>query len=124
MPWRFIFYPSQSGLRKVLKEHEEFALRYFWDENEEGGSKDVWLYVNEKLGEENSISRATIINFLRALVEEGILNSRKVSGKGGYHDIYSPKMDERAYRKHVARTVIISLIRDFPEETSEVIKEF
>ena len=74
MPWRFIFDPLQPELRKALKDHEELALRYFWDEKAQGvGSKDVWTYVNEKLGENKTISRATTINFLKAMDEEGVL---------------------------------------------------
>lgn len=116
---------AQDGLKKTLREHEELALRYFWDEKaDEAGSRDVWSYVNEKLGKEKSISRATIINFLKTMAEEGVLDSREESGKGGYHGVYSQSMDERGYRKYVARTVIRSLMRDFQEETSEVLREF
>ena len=70
MPWRFIFDPSQPGLRKVLKDHEEHALKYFWDEKAENvGSKEVWTYVNEKLGKDMGVSRSTTINFLKAMDE-------------------------------------------------------
>jgi hypothetical protein len=83
MPWRFVFDPSQPELRKVLKNYEELALRYFWDERaEDVGSRDVWIYVNEKLGEGRIISRAATISFLKAMDEEGVLESRKVGGKG------------------------------------------
>ena len=34
------------------------------------------------------------------------------------------RADEKDYRKHIARTIIESMIRDFPEETSEELKEF
>ena len=30
-----VFDPSPPGLRKVLREHEELALRYFWEERNE-----------------------------------------------------------------------------------------
>ena len=125
MPWRFVFDPSQPGLRKILKEHEELALRYFWDENaEDVSSKDVWTYVKEKLGEGGTISRSTIIQFLKAMDELGILESREVTGKGGHYPKYTAKMDEKEFQRRIARTIIESLMRDFPWITTEVLKEF
>jgi hypothetical protein len=32
-------------------------------------------------------------------------------------------MDERGYRKHLLKTVVKSLMRDFPEETEEALTE-
>ena len=124
MPWRYIFDPSQPGLRKVLREHEEFALRYFWDKKAENvGSKEVWTYVNEKLGKGKGVSRSTTINFLKAMDEKGVLESRDVSGKGGYHPVYTAKMDENEFQRHIARTIVDSLMRDFPQITNELLKK-
>ena len=120
----FVFDPSQPGLRKVLREHEELALRYFWDEKaEDVGSKDVWTYVNEKLGEGMTISRATTINFLKIMDELGVLESRVVGGKGGYRPLYTANMDEKGFIRYIARTIIDSLMRDFSQETMEALKE-
>ena len=81
-----------SGLRKVLKDHEELALRYFWGEKaEDVSSKQVWTYVNEKLGMGMTISRATIFQFLKAMDALGILESTKVSGKGGHYPKYTAR---------------------------------
>ena len=125
MPWRFIFDPFQPGLRKVLREHEELALRCFWDEKaEDVGSKEVWTYVNEKLGKDRGVSRSTTINFLKAMDEKGVLESREVSGKGGYYPVYTAKMDENEFQRHIAKTIVDSLMRDFPQETRKILKEF
>jgi len=32
-------------------------------------------------------------------------------------------MDERGYKKHLLKTVVESLMRDFPEETMEALNE-
>jgi len=58
------------------------------------------------------------------ILSKGVLDYEERSGKGGYHRVYFPKMDETGYRKHILREVIESMERDFPEETKEVIKEF
>jgi hypothetical protein len=57
------------------------------------------------------------------MVDEEVLSYREESGKGGYHRVYYPKLDERGFKKHVAKKVINSLTRDFPEETNEVINQ-
>jgi predicted transcriptional regulator len=119
-----IFDPSENGLRKTLKEYQELALRYLWDNGEEGaGSGPVWRAVNDELQKHGgSISRASIINFLNDMVDEGVLDYHEASGKGGFHRVYKPKMDESELKKYIAETVLASLMRDFPNETNEAIK--
>ena len=107
---------AESGLRAVLKDHQELALRAIWATPEGLGSKIVWDRVNAEL-EPNAISRASIINFLEAMREAGVLNGDEKTGKGGYRWIYSPDMNESEFKQHIARTILESLMRDFPEET-------
>ena len=117
--------PSQTGLRKTLKEYEELALRFIWEVGDEGaGSGITWSAVNERLGEGKTISRASIIFFLNRMVDQGVLSWRDATGKGGHRKIYHPKLDEIGYRKYVVRTIVQSLLLDFLEETREVIGEF
>ena len=112
-------------LRKTLREYEELALRYIWEKGEEGAtSAPTWRVVNERLGEGKTISRASIIFFLNRMVDQGVLSWRDATGKGGHHRIYYTKLDEREYKKHVLRTVIKSMMEDFPEETLGVLSEF
>lgn len=118
------FDPAGKGLEKVLRDYQIEALRFVWTKGDEGAnSRQTWLQVNEALSGAKTISRASIINFLNAMVDEGVLNYHETTGKGGYRRIYSPKLDERAFKKYIAKMVIESLLRDFPEETREVIKE-
>jgi len=122
---RFKFDPSKKKLRKTLKEYEEIALRHIWDIGEEGqGSGSTWEYVNNKLAEVGkSISRASVIFFLDRMVEQGVLQYRETTGKGGRFRIYYPKLNEREYRKFMLKTIIDSRMMDFPEETKEVLEE-
>ena len=121
----FKFDPSKQDLRKTLREYEELALRYIWEISEEGaGSREVFQKVNESLGEGKSISRASVINFLNRMVDQGVFSFREATGKGGYHRIYVTNLDEKGYKKYILRTAIDSMMRDFPEETSEVIREY
>ncbi len=117
--------PSKQGLRKTLKEYEEVGLKYVWSQGEEGvGSGKTWMAVNEVLGPEKGMSRASVIFFLNRMVDQGVLDYRSATGKGGHHRIYFPVLDERGYKKHLLKTVVESMMRDFPEETQEALKDF
>jgi len=107
---------AESGLRAVLKDYQELALRAIWATPEGLGSKAVWDRVNAEL-KPNTISRASVINFLESMREAGVLEGEERTGKGGHRWIYSPAMNEAEFKQHIARTILESLLRDFPEET-------
>ena len=118
------FNPTGEGLSKVLKDYQIEALKIVWEKGDDGViSKEVWIHANKVLKGIRTISRASIIIFLNAMVDEGVLNYKEETGKGGYRRVYYPRLDERGFKKHIAKMVITSLIRDFPEETKETIKE-
>jgi len=72
-------------------------LRFVWERNDEGAiSREVWSSVNERLVGK-TISRASIINFLNAMVDEGVLDYDERTGKGGYHRVYRPKLNETSF---------------------------
>ena len=121
----FKFDPSQPGLRKTLREWEEIALRYLWFIGGEGAnSGPIWRHVNEQLGPEKSRSRASVIIIMNRLVDQGVLSYREGTGKGGPHKIYYPLMDEKGYLKYLLKTMVESMMRDFSEETKEVIQTY
>jgi len=115
---------AEEGLRMIIKDYQETALRYIWRLGGEGASShDVWVQVNEDLKGERTISRASIINFLNAMVDDGMLNYTETTGKGGHRRIYSMRYDEAGFKQYVARQVIGKLLSYFPEETRKAIKE-
>ena len=121
----FKFDHSKHGLRKTLKEYEEVGLRYVWARGEKGvGSGKTWEAVKKILGPEKTISRASVIFFLNRMVDQGVLDYRSATGKGGHHRVYYPIMDERGYKKHLLKTVVESMMRNFPAETREALKGF
>jgi len=113
---------AEPGLRAVLKDYQELALRAIWATPEGLGSRAVWDRVNAEL-KPNTISRASVINFLEAMREADVLKGDEKTGKGGYHWIYSPAMNENEFKEFIAKTILGSLLRDFPEETAEVVKK-
>ncbi len=120
----FKFDHEKEGLSKTLKEYEKVALRYVWSLGEEGGSSGkTWANTNERLGPGNTISRASVIFFLNRMVDQRVLDYRTRTGKGGHHRVYYPLLDEKAYKKHLLKTIVESLMRDFPDETREALRE-
>ena len=116
---------AQPGLRKILKEYEELALRYVWPMGEKGAtSRPIHETVNSELESGKSISRASIIIIMNKLVDQGVLAYREATGKGGPHKIYFPLLDEKGYKKYLIKTMVESMMRDFPEETKEVLEKY
>jgi Fe2+ or Zn2+ uptake regulation protein len=63
---------SETGLEMFFRPYQIEALELLWNTEETLSSRKVWEQVNEKL--EGTISRASIINFLNASVENGLLS--------------------------------------------------
>lgn len=118
-----VFDPSKDGLEKVLRDYQIEALSHVW-KHDGGGltSRDVYEAVNESLDGGRSVSRASIINFLNAMCDEGVLDFEEETCKGGMRRRYRKGMDEPAFKKYVASMVLRSLMKDFPEQTLEAIK--
>lgn len=112
---------SQKGFRAVLKDYQEIAMKTLWKSSEGLNSRKTWEAVNEKLTPE-TISRASVINFLESMRKQGVLNGVEHTGKGGHHWVYTPAMDESEYKHYIAETLIKSLIKEFPEETRKAIR--
>jgi predicted transcriptional regulator len=117
-----IFNPEQNGLNKVLRDYQLEALKSVWKNGEKGlTSREVYEYVNGKI--DGSISRASIINFLKAMADEGVLDFTERTGKGGYHRVYTPRLNESEFKTYIAQTMIASLLKDFPEEAKTAISQ-
>jgi predicted transcriptional regulator len=78
--------------------------------------------VNQALHGE-TISRASIINFLEAMRKMGVISGEEKTGKGGHHWVYFPKLDETGFKKYIVEKMLEILMRDFPDETRQIIKK-
>ena len=82
---------SETGLGMFFKPYQIISLDILWNSKENQSSRQVWEQANEQLP--GTISRASIINFLNASVENGLLDYVETTGKGGYRRLYSSKLD-------------------------------
>ena len=118
------FNTEEEGLRTVVKDYQESALRYLWGLDGGGGSsRDVWVNVNVDLMGKSTISRASIINFLNAMVDDGLLTYHEITGKGGHRRIYAAVYDEAGSKRFLAKTIISKLLETWPDATREAIKK-
>ena len=115
--------PSKEGLEKVLRDYQIEALNIIWNIDNKGmTSREVYQAVNRSLGD-NTISRASIINFLNDMCDEGVLKYEEETCKGGTRRKYFTGLDEKGFKKHIAKVVFKSFMRDFPAQTKEAFTE-
>ncbi len=120
----FVLDPNKTGLEKVLQDYQIAALKVVWKDKDGGvTSRDVYLQSMEDLEGVRTISRASIINFLNSMCDDGVLSYDEETCKGGTRRRYSPVLNEEGYMKYIARSVIESLLKDFPEQTVEALRE-
>jgi len=118
-----IFDTENDGLLTVVKDYQESALTYLWrlEEGVGGSSREVWVNANVDLMGKRTISRASIINFLNAMVDEGILNFHEITGKGGHRRIYKAKYDEEGTKLFFAKKFIAKMLEIWPDATQGAI---
>lgn len=68
-----------------FKDHEEMAVEILLNAREPMKTVEVWEKINET---GIKISKASVINFLKTLADEGLANYDTRPGKGGYHRRY------------------------------------
>lgn len=112
---------DKKGLEMFFKEWQVEALRYLWTVQPEGSnSRLVWENVNESL--QGSISRASIINYLNEMVDEGLLTYTETTGKGGHHRVYRIAFNEKEFKAHIAGRIISKLLKEYPIGTKKVLQ--
>ncbi|MBW1933231.1 MAG: hypothetical protein JRI56_09530 [Deltaproteobacteria bacterium] len=104
-----------------FKDWQVETLCYLWTVQPEGAnSRAVWENVNQRL--HGSISRASVINYLNAMVDEGLITYTEETGKGGHHRVYATKYDEAAFKQQIAGQVIKKLLKEYPQVTRKALQ--
>jgi predicted transcriptional regulator len=97
---------TEKGLLMFFKEYQIEALEAIWGSDTGMSSREVWEAVGE-----NSISRASVINFLEDAVENGLIEKHEVTGKGGHRGIYSSSKDKQATKEYL-QTIFKNRLED------------
>jgi len=123
-----IFNTKKEGFRTVLKDYQELALRLVWARGKNVISRDAWteinkMYLKNPSTDRESISRASIINFLNDAVEEGYIDYGEATGKGGHRGLYSEGIGEEGFKRLVVNRIISKLLETWPDITREEIKK-
>jgi hypothetical protein len=116
-----VYDTSRVGLEAVLRVWQLKALQVLWSSPEGAKTFTVWEKVNQTLGGE-TISRASIINFLEAMRVTGVLSGVEETGKGGYHWVYSPTLDEAGFKQFIVDTLLGRLMSEFPDEVKGAVE--
>ncbi len=81
-----------------FKPYQIQIFKTVWDIEKPLNSGEVWRAVGV-----DQISRASVINFLNDMTDEGLLVMETTTGKGGHYGLYSPRWDEDGTKKHLVR---------------------
>ena len=110
---------SKQGLEMFFKPWQIETLKVLWKNPEGAGSATVYKQVKTV----TQISRASVINYLNAMVDENILNYTEVTGKGGHYRIYRLEESETELKQHLITLFLSKLLEEHPEATKKVITE-
>jgi hypothetical protein len=112
---------DRKSLSAIFRDWQIIALACIPnDHGEPVGTKYVWEQTNNHLQKESgteteSISRASVINFLEKLHELDLLVGVLCTGKGGKRYHYTYQVDRAHFNDHVSRMLIESLVKEYPD---------
>jgi len=109
---KIVFDLEIPGLRSIFRPYQEAAMEVIWDSGGMWSSREVHRRVSDKLSPE-TISRASIINFLRKMADEGYLTFEEVTGKGGYHRLYTATTSKENFKVAMADRIVTHVRRCF-----------
>ncbi len=100
------FDTTQKGLLTIFKPYQAALLEHIWKLNNPSRTGVTSNKAHKfLLDHPDKKSRASVINSLNDMVDEGILSYEEESGKGGYHRVYYPKMDRKQFSEYAAKTI-------------------
>jgi len=103
---------EKEGLETVLQPWQAELMRFAWNTEEEIGSREAHRHLR-KAG--TPMSRASVISFLNRMTQEGFLEYREVTDKGGRKRLYRPSekaQDEGSFRRTIAERIIRKVLEE------------
>lgn len=104
---------EKPGLCALFKPYKAALIKHLYfvtfpNRSHGRGSGKLWEWLEEnaeRLGVEKR-SRASVINALNDLVDEGFLKWKDATGKGGHHRLYSVKLSPGDFEQYVTHIIL------------------
>ena len=100
------FDTEKDGLHTLFRPYQALLIEHLWDLNRNArvgiNSSQAHRFLQDTPEKK---SRASVINSLNDMVDEGILEYEERSGKGGYHRVYYPKMNKEEFSVYVTELI-------------------
>jgi len=103
---------TRTGIEAVLKPYQYGIIMHILDKKETITSGEMHAHL-EFQG--YTVSRASVINYLKKLAESGIIYREEEPGKGGYHGVYSAKLSFEEILTHIVTSAMDTLLAAFPD---------
>ena len=108
---------TKSGIEAVLKPYQYGIIMHILDKKEDipkVGITSSEMHAHLEF-QGYTVSRATVINYLKKLADFGIIGVRMEPEKGGYHGVYSAKLSFEEILTHIGTSVRDTLLTAFPD---------
>lgn len=103
---------TKTGIEAVLKPYQYGIITHILDIKEGITSYEMHAQL-EFQG--YTVSRASVINYLKKLAEFGIIGRKEETGKGGYHGVYSAKLTFEEILTQIVTSAMDTLLAAFPD---------
>ena len=100
-------------LIKKVSEYKIAIIRRFFDDPSNLNSRQIYNFLKTTM--EKHPSRASVINYMNELCEDGYMKFIEKTGKGGYHRIYFLDMSNDEFTDKI--------YKDTQEQLDQLIKQ-
>jgi len=112
---------DRPGLVAVFKEWQVPLVLELFD-GKPMSSREAWKFLGDndvRAGQKGQgprpVSRASVINFMNSLVDQGLLDYSLVTGKGGHRRIYRMILTREVFAHKITGQFVNKLLEAFPE---------
>ena len=102
---------SKIGIDAVFRPWQYEAVNLLFEANEEHSSNEMHMRLRSRGFD---ISRASVINFLYGLSDQGLATRREESAKGGYKGIYQITDSRFDFNDKIIKKICVTLHEAFP----------
>ena len=108
---------TKKGLETILTPYQTEIMRHIWKK----GETDSRTTHNHLQTTPHPMSRATTINFLNKMADEGYLTHTETTTKGGHKRIYRPSPatpDEESFKRALSQRILEKVRSELKGDTT------